>query len=55
LRREIAASVFSLVFESLQTTHGFFEAFQQTFQLAAVLAFVAAGRLMLSARKIGKS
>ncbi len=31
-----AASVFFLVFEILQAKHGFFEAFQQTFQLAAV-------------------
>ncbi|MBR1148138.1 MFS transporter [Bradyrhizobium sp. AUGA SZCCT0431] len=50
-----AASVFFLVFEILQATHGFFEAFQQTFQLAAVLAFVAAGLLMLAPRKIGKA
>ncbi len=50
-----AASVFFLVFEILQTEHGFFEAFQQTFQLAAVLAFVAAGLLMLSPRKIAKA
>jgi MFS family permease len=49
-----AASVFFLVFEILQTKHGFFEAFQQTFQLAALLAFVAAGLLMLSPRRIGK-
>jgi MFS family permease len=50
-----AASVFFLVFEILQTKHGFFEAFQQTFQLAALLAFVATGLLMFSPRKIGKS
>jgi MFS family permease len=50
-----AASVFFLVFEILQAAHGFFEAFQQTFQLAAVLAFVAAGLLMLAPRKIGKA
>ncbi|MGH6707769.1 MAG: MFS transporter [Bradyrhizobium sp.] len=50
-----AASVFFLVFEILQATHGFLEAFQQTFQLAALLAFVAAGLLMLSPRKVGKS
>jgi EmrB/QacA subfamily drug resistance transporter len=48
-----AASVFFLVFEILQTKHGFFEAFQQTFQLAALLAFVAAGLLVLAPRKIG--
>lgn len=47
-----AASVFFLVFEILQTKHGFFEAFQQTFRVAALLAFVAAGLLMLSPRKI---
>jgi len=50
-----AASVFFLVFEMLQATLGFFEAFQQTFQLAAVLAFVAAGLLMILPRKIGTS
>lgn len=50
-----AASVFFLVFEIVQAAHGFFEAFQQTFQLAAVLAFVAAGLLMLAPRKIGKA
>lgn len=50
-----AASVFFLVFEILQTKHGFFDAFQQSFQLAAVLAFVAAGLLALMPRKIGKS
>lgn len=50
-----AASVFFLVFEILQAKHAFFEAFQQTFQLAAVLAFVAAGLLMLAPRRIGKA
>ena len=50
-----AASVFFLVFEILQTQHGFLEAFQQTFQLAAVLAFAAAGLLMLTPRRIGTS
>lgn len=50
-----AASVFFLVFEILQTKHGFLEAFQQTFQLAALLALVAAGLLMLSPRKIGSA
>ena len=44
-----------MVFEILQAKHGFFEAFQQTFQLAALLAFVAAGLLALSPRKIGKA
>ena len=38
-----AASVFFLVFAIPQAKHDFFEAFQQTFQLAAVLAFVTAG------------
>jgi hypothetical protein len=41
--------------EILQIKHGFFEAFQQTFQLAAALAFVAAGLLMLTPRKIGSA
>ena len=50
-----AASIFFLVFEILQIKHGFFEAFQQTFQLAAVLAFVAAGLLMLTPRRIGSA
>ncbi|CAN7744570.1 MFS transporter [Bradyrhizobium sp. LjRoot220] len=50
-----AASVFFLAFEILQTKHGFFEAFQQTFQVAAMLAFVAAGLLALMPRKVGKS
>jgi MFS family permease len=50
-----AASVFFLVFEILQTRHGFLEAFQQTFQLAALLALVAAGLLMLAPRKIGSA
>ena len=47
-----AASVVLMVFEILQTKHGFLEAFQQTFQLAALLAFVAAGLLALSPRKV---
>ena len=50
-----AASIFFLVFDILQARHGFFEAFQQTFQLAALLAFVAAGLLMLSPRRIGSA
>lgn len=50
-----AASVFFLVFEILQAKYGFFEAFQQTFLVAALLAFVAAGLLMLAPRRIGKS
>jgi hypothetical protein len=43
-----------MVFEILQTKHGFFAAFHQTFQLAALLAFVAAGLLALSSRKLGE-
>ncbi|MBN8989922.1 MAG: MFS transporter [Rhizobiales bacterium] len=50
-----AASVFFLVFEILQAKQGFLEAFQRTFQLAALLAFVAAGLLALSPRKIAKA
>jgi hypothetical protein len=34
--------------------HGFFGAFHQTFQLAAVLAFVCAALLAFSPRKIGR-
>jgi MFS family permease len=49
-----AASLVLMVFEVQQTKHGFFQAFQQTFQLAALLAFVAAGLLALSSRRIGK-
>jgi EmrB/QacA subfamily drug resistance transporter len=49
-----AASLVLMVFEILQTKHGFLEAFQQTFQLAAVLAFVSAGLLAFSSRRIGK-
>ena len=47
-----AASVVLMVFEILQTKHGFLEAFHQTFQLAALLAFVSAGLLAFSTRKI---
>jgi EmrB/QacA subfamily drug resistance transporter len=49
-----AASAVLMVFEILQTKHGFFAAFHQTFQLAALLAFVTAGLLALSSRKNGK-
>jgi hypothetical protein len=45
-----AASVVLMVFEILSTRHGFLEAFRQSFQLAAVLAFAAAILLMLSPR-----
>ena len=50
-----AASLVLMVFEILQVKSGFFEAFRQTFQLAAVLAFAAAGLLAFSPRNIGKS
>ena len=50
-----AASLVLMVFEILQAKSGFFEAFRQTFQLAAVLAFAAAGLLAFSPRNIGKS
>ena len=50
-----AASLVLIVFESRQLKSGFFEAFHQTFQLAALLAFVGAGLLTLSRRKIGKT
>ena len=46
-----AASVVLMVFEMLDISHGFLEAFQQTFQLAALLAFAAAGLLAISPRK----
>jgi len=49
-----AASLVLMVFEILQTRHGFLEAFHLTFQLAALLAFVTAGLLALSSRKSGK-
>ena len=45
-----AASIVLMVFEILNTGHGFVEAFQQTFQLAAMLAFVAAVLLAVSRR-----
>ena len=50
-----AASVVLMVFEILNAKGGFLEAFQQTFQLAALLAFVAAGILAVSPRKLGAS
>jgi hypothetical protein len=40
-------------YSSLPIRRGFFEAFHQTFQLAALLAFVAAGLLALLPSKIG--
>jgi len=49
-----AASIVLMVFEILHVQHGFFDAFQQTFQLAALLAFASAGLLALSSRKTGQ-
>jgi MFS family permease len=45
-----AASVVFLVFGVLNVKYGFLEGFQKTFQLAALLAFVAAGLVALSSR-----
>jgi hypothetical protein len=50
-----AASIVLMVFEILQQAHSFIEAFHQTFQLAALLAFVAAGLLAFAPRRIGSS
>ena len=47
-----AASIVLMVFEILQQNHSFLEAFHRTFQLAALLAFAAAGLLAFSPRKI---
>lgn len=47
-----AASLVLMVFEILNAKGGFLEAFQQTFQIAALLAFVAAGLLMVSSRRV---
>jgi hypothetical protein len=41
-----------MLFEILNVTGGFLEAFQQTFQLAALLAFAAAGLLAVTPRKV---
>jgi len=49
-----AASIVLMVFEILHVQHGFFDAFHQTFQLAALLAFASAGLLALAPRQIGK-
>ncbi|MDO9296298.1 MFS transporter [Bradyrhizobium sp.] len=49
-----AASIVLMVFEILHLQHDFFDAFQRTFQLAAVLAFVSAGLLAFSSRKTGQ-
>jgi MFS family permease len=46
-----AASVVFLVFGILNMTYGFVDGFQTTFQLAALLAFVAAGLIALASRK----
>jgi MFS family permease len=46
-----AASVILMVFEVLNVNNGFLESFHQTFQLAALLAFVAAAILAISPRK----
>ena len=46
-----AASIVLMVFEILQQHHSFVEAFQSTFQLAALLAFAAAGLLAFSSRR----
>ncbi len=48
-----AASVVLLVFGILNMKYGFLEGFQKTFQLAALLAFAAAGLLAFSPRRIG--
>ena len=45
-----AASIVLMVFEILNASHGFVEAFQQTFQLAAILAFAAAALIAASPR-----
>jgi MFS family permease len=47
-----AASIVLMLFEILNVTGGFLEAFQQTFQLAALLAFAAAGLLAVTPRKV---
>lgn len=47
----IAASVVLMLFGALQVQLGFAEAFQQTFVLAALLAFACAGLLALSPRR----
>jgi EmrB/QacA subfamily drug resistance transporter len=46
-----AASVVFLVFDIMSARYGFIGGFQRTFQLAALLAFVAAAALALSSRK----
>ncbi|MGB6399054.1 MAG: MFS transporter [Bradyrhizobium sp.] len=48
-----AASVVLVTFEMLNIQYGFRAGFQKTFQLAALLAFFAAGLLAVSRRRIG--
>jgi len=48
-----AASVVLMVFEILNTKYDFVEAFQKSFQFAALMAFAAAGLLAISMRRIG--
>ena len=48
-----AASVVLVTFELLNIQYGFLAGFQKTFQLAALLAFFAAGLLAVSRRRIG--
>jgi MFS family permease len=50
-----AASIVLMVFEILQQNASFLEAFQRTFQLAALLAFAAAVLLALTSRKVKTS
>jgi MFS family permease len=50
-----AASIVLMVFEILQQDHSFLEAFHRTFQLAALLAFAAAGLLAFSPRRTAAS
>lgn len=47
-----AASIMLMVFEILQSDQSFLEAFRHTFQLAALLAFAAAGLLLISRWRI---
>jgi MFS family permease len=48
-----AASVVLVTFEMLNIQYGLLAGFQKTFQLAALLAFFAAGLLAVSRRRIG--
>ena len=49
-----AASIVLMVFEILNVGQDFFEAFRQTFQLAALLAFASAALLVFAPRTISK-